>query len=167
MDHAEKDKHHIIDEGHSHHIIPSGKLVMTLVYLVILMGLTILAAQIPALLPGLDPFLQESTGGRWLMNLIAIGIAVTKAVLVISIFMGVKYGTKLIKLYALGGFVWFLLLAITLVDYFSRPWEPVQGWEGVPSSSFQRDKRSTDSTDPEGQIPSRVPSVEESGHGGH
>ncbi len=166
MDHAEKDNHHIIADGHSHHIIPTKKLAMTFGMLVILMILTIVAAQIPAIMPNLDPFLQESTTGRWLMNLVAIGIAVMKAVFVISIFMGVKYGTKLIKLFALGGFVWMLLLSITLVDYFSRPWEPVQGWENMPSSSFQRDKRGTDSLDPEGQIPHRVPSVEEGGHGG-
>jgi hypothetical protein len=65
-------------------------------------------------------------------------IAVVKAYLVISIFMGVKHTTNLAKLFAIGGFVWFLLLFAILIDYASRPWEPVKGWEPEPSTSLPR-----------------------------
>ena len=55
-----------------------------------------------------------------LNNLIAMGIALTKATLVVLFFMQVKYGTRLIWLWAGLGFIWFLMLFITLQDYLSR-----------------------------------------------
>ena len=59
---------------------------------------------------------------------IALGIAVTKATLVIIFFMGVRYNTPLTKLVAVSGFIWILILfGIGMSDYISRPWIGVPG----------------------------------------
>jgi cytochrome c oxidase subunit IV len=54
---------------------------------------------------------------------IALGIACTKAVIVILFFMHVKYQSGLIKMTVGAGFFTFLvLITMTLVDYISRAW---------------------------------------------
>ncbi len=98
------------------------------------MVLTIAAAELPHRVPSLA-FMQENSV---IMNAIALTIAIVKAVLVIAIFMGVKYSTKLTKLYAVGGFVWLTLMGITLIDYYSRPWEAVVGWEPEKATALPR-----------------------------
>ena len=55
--------------------------------------------------------------------IIALGIASTKAVIVILFFMHVKYQTNLIKMTVGAGFFTFLvLITMTLSDYMSRAW---------------------------------------------
>ncbi|MGC4081103.1 MAG: cytochrome C oxidase subunit IV family protein [Vicinamibacterales bacterium] len=56
-------------------------------------------------------------------NVLMLGIAVTKATLVVMFFMHVKYSSKLIWL-AVGTSVFFLLILIvlTLNDYLARGW---------------------------------------------
>jgi len=55
--------------------------------------------------------------------IIALGIACTKAVIVILFFMHVKYQSKLVKLTVISGFFTFLvLITMTLTDYISRAW---------------------------------------------
>jgi len=120
--------------GHGHHITPIWVLLRTFFLLGLLMVLTIAAAELPHRVPSLA-FIQEHSV---IMNAIALTIAVLKAVLVIAIFMGVKYSTKLIKLYAIGGFVWLTLMGITLIDYYSRPWEAVVGWEPSKATALPR-----------------------------
>lgn len=111
---------------HSYHVLPVSHLKANLAKLMILMVLTVVAAR---LAPIPDTMLA---------NFVAMGIAVAKAVLVISIFMAVKFSTNLTKLFALGGFVWLLLIFGIMIDYFSRPWEPVPGWEETPPTSTPR-----------------------------
>ena len=54
---------------------------------------------------------------------IALGIACTKAVIVILFFMHVKYQSNLIKMTVGAGFFTFLvLITMTLSDYMSRAW---------------------------------------------
>jgi len=54
---------------------------------------------------------------------IALGIACTKAVIVILFFMHVKYQSNLIKMTVASGFFTFLvLITMTLSDYISRAW---------------------------------------------
>ncbi len=115
-------------------MIPQSKLIATMGALTGLMLLTIFAAQVPYWFPAFA-WLKDQ---HLLMNLIAIGIAFWKAWLVVSIFMGVKFATKLTRLFAIGGFVWFTLMFITMIDYFTRPWEPVKGWEAGNSSALPR-----------------------------
>jgi cytochrome c oxidase subunit IV len=62
--------------------------------------------------------------GSHRMNvLVAMGIAVTKATLVVLYFMHVKYGKRLTQIAVASGFVWLGLLIIgTLHDYLTRGW---------------------------------------------
>ena len=54
---------------------------------------------------------------------IALGIACTKAVIVILFFMHVKYQSGLMKMTVGAGFFTFLvLITMTLCDYISRAW---------------------------------------------
>ena len=56
--------------------------------------------------------------------IIAMTIAVIKAVLVILYFMHVKYNSKLTWLFVMSGFVWLLIMiGITLTDYKTRDWD--------------------------------------------
>lgn len=54
---------------------------------------------------------------------IALGIAVTKALLVILFFMHVKYSTRLTWIFVAAGFLWFIIMVvITMTDFISRGW---------------------------------------------
>ena len=54
-------------------------------------------------------------------DVVALGIAVTKALLVLLFFMHVRYSTRLTALTAIGGFLWLaILIGITLTDYAGR-----------------------------------------------
>jgi cytochrome c oxidase subunit IV len=60
--------------------------------------------------------------GRWNI-VVALLIAVTKAALVVWIFMGVRYTTTLTRLFVVAGLVWLsIMLLITFSDYNSRSW---------------------------------------------
>ncbi len=55
--------------------------------------------------------------------IVALGIACTKACVVILFFMHVKYQSRLVKLTVSAGFFTFLvLITMTLTDYMSRAW---------------------------------------------
>ncbi len=55
-------------------------------------------------------------------DIVALVIAVTKALLVILFFMHVKDSSRLTKLTVVAGFFWLtILIGITLTDYLSRP----------------------------------------------
>ncbi|MBC8106268.1 MAG: cytochrome C oxidase subunit IV family protein [Anaerolineae bacterium] len=52
---------------------------------------------------------------------IAMAIAITKAVLVIWIFMHVKYSGRLVWIFAVAAFVWLgIMLSLTFTDYLTR-----------------------------------------------
>jgi cytochrome c oxidase subunit 4 len=54
---------------------------------------------------------------------VALGIAVTKATLVILFFMHAKWSSRLVKLVIGGAFFFlFVLLTLTMTDYLSRGW---------------------------------------------
>ena len=56
-----------------------------------------------------------------LNSLVALTIAVTKAVLVILFFMHVKYSTRMTKVVVVAGFFWLgIMLTITMSDYLFR-----------------------------------------------
>ncbi|MPY91205.1 MAG: hypothetical protein GEU99_25250 [Luteitalea sp.] len=57
----------------------------------------------------------------WLNTPVALGIAVSKATLVVLFFMHVKYSTRLVKLTAFAGFFWLaIMITLTLSDYLTR-----------------------------------------------
>jgi cytochrome c oxidase subunit IV len=56
-------------------------------------------------------------------NVVMLAIALVKATLVILIFMGVRWSSRLTWVVAASGFVWLLILfGITMSDYLSRGW---------------------------------------------
>jgi cytochrome c oxidase subunit IV len=57
----------------------------------------------------------------WANNLVAMTIAVTKALLVLWFFMHLRYSTRMTKLTALAGFFWLGgMIVVILMDYLTR-----------------------------------------------
>ena len=64
----------------------------------------------------------------WANNAVALGIAITKATLVVLFFMHVKENSRLIPAVSFSGvFMLLLLLANLLADYGTRGWLGVEG----------------------------------------
>ena len=56
-------------------------------------------------------------------NVLMLGIAMTKALLVILFFMHVRWSTRLTWVVAASGFFWLLILfGLTMQDYLTRGW---------------------------------------------
>lgn len=124
------------------HILPISFYTKTLILLAILMGATIAAAKLPipsTIVPNL-----------WVANLIALGIAVTKATLVVRNFMHYKFSTPVVKWWTLLGFAWLIVLGLVLVDYQFRQYEPVPGFDpsDPAGSSLQRHEETKQSDNP-------------------
>lgn len=109
-DHAHTHDH---DHGAEHHITPVSTYLGIFVALLVLLVVTVGAAYINL--------------GSPLINLaFAMVIATIKAVLIVLYFMHVKWGSRLIWVFAAGGFLMlFVLFGITFGDYLTRT--------GVPS----------------------------------
>lgn len=102
-------------QEHAEHVTPIRVYFITFILLVILMAITVWSR-------------NWDFGSPVWNNAINLTIAVIKATLVVMFFMGVKYSTHLTKMFALAGFIWLSLMGIIFGDYFTRQWEPVQGW---------------------------------------
>jgi cytochrome c oxidase subunit 4 len=93
---------------HEHHVTPPIVYVIIFAVLLVCTGLTVGASYIE--MGVFNP-------------IVALGIGVFKATLVVLFFMGVKYSTKLTKLTVFAGLFTFLaLIGMTLADYISRAW---------------------------------------------
>ena len=56
-----------------------------------------------------------------LNDVVALGVAITKATLVVLFFMHVKYAGKLVKVVVAAAFFWlFIIFGLTIVDYATR-----------------------------------------------
>jgi len=56
-------------------------------------------------------------------EVVALTIAVAKGTLVVLYFMHVRYGSRLVWVFAAAGFLWLvILLALTMGDFVSRSW---------------------------------------------
>src|ERR1051326_5730290 len=93
--------------GHeSHHVIPVRIYILNGIALMVLLGLTLLAAVFD---------LHE-----WNV-IIALTIAVVKALLVVLYFMHLRFSSRLVQVFGGAALFWLLILfALTLTDYFSR-----------------------------------------------
>ncbi|MBC8066300.1 MAG: cytochrome C oxidase subunit IV family protein, partial [Chlorobia bacterium] len=111
-------------KGHSNgiHVFPIGMYIKTLVVLLVLMVLTIAVAQVNLAHVFADRGWSPALGSV-ANNVIAMTIAVIKGMLVISFFMHVKFGSDLVKLWAMTGFVWVTLMLFILMDYGTRKFE--------------------------------------------
>jgi cytochrome c oxidase subunit 4 len=96
------------NDEHEHHIVSPKVYVVIFLALLVLTTLTVGASYIE----------------MGIFNpIVALGIAVIKAVLVVLFFMHVKYSTKLTKLTVGAGiFTFCILVGMTLSDYFTRAW---------------------------------------------
>jgi cytochrome c oxidase subunit IV len=57
----------------------------------------------------------------WANDVVALGIAVTKATLVLLFFMHVRHSSRMTALTAVAGFFWLaILFGLTIADYASR-----------------------------------------------
>jgi cytochrome c oxidase subunit 4 len=101
---------------HEEHIVPLKVYFAVFGALMVLTATTVFAATVD-----LGP-----------LNLaVALGIAITKATLVILYFMHVKYSGNMVKVYVAAGFLFFvIMLGITLSDYMTRGWiSTPRGWQ--------------------------------------
>ncbi len=118
--------HHMTAGGaHASHVLSQAMIFKVFGALLVLMVVTIAAA-----------FMIHAN--TFVMQSIALVIAFAKAGLVVFYFMGLKMSPRLIRIFAIGGFVWFLLLFSTIIDYATRPFEPVEGWEPEAASALPR-----------------------------
>jgi cytochrome c oxidase subunit 4 len=89
-----------------HYVAPVSLYVKVFVALLVGTALTVLAAEV-----NLGP----------LNNFVAMGIAVTKALLVLVFFMDLRHSTRMTVLTAVAGFFWLaLMIGMFLLDYLSR-----------------------------------------------
>jgi cytochrome c oxidase subunit 4 len=97
----------------SEHVVPRSVYYAVFGALMVLTGLTVWVAYLDL------GFLNTAA---------ALGIAVTKAALVILYFMHVRYGTRLTWVIVSSGFFWLgILIVLGLSDYLSRGWIPQPG----------------------------------------
>src|SRR5438309_11598890 len=98
---------------HTHHIVPTMVYLRVFATLVLFLFLTVGAAYVN---------LTTVTHIPGANIIVMLFIAVFKATLVVLFFMGVKYATRLTWLWAAFGFLWFLIMLVTLMDYVTRNW---------------------------------------------
>lgn len=72
-----------------------------------------------------------------LNNVVALGIAFTKTILVVLFFMHVHYSSRLTKIFAAAGFFFLaILISFTVSDMQVRhPAPQSKGWSALPSTS--------------------------------
>jgi caa(3)-type oxidase subunit IV len=131
-------------DGHGgHEIHPNGMYIRTALVLAVLMGLTILAAQVDFghFVSSKLPFLN----GYYVNNFIALGIAIVKCYIVVMFFMHVKWASSLGKLWAFIGFFFLTGFVALLCDYFFRTHEATPTWQaGRQETALPRAIGSTD-----------------------
>ncbi|MEO6908697.1 MAG: cytochrome C oxidase subunit IV family protein [Abditibacteriaceae bacterium] len=102
---------------HSHHIIPVDVYLKVFGALMVLLIATVLAA--------MEDFSIRLHWGPANV-VIALAIAVAKALLVILFFMHVKYSSRLTQFFAGIAFLFLgIMFFFVFVDYFSRNWIPI------------------------------------------
>jgi len=71
--------------------------------------------------------------GGHMNTIVAISIAIFKAMLVVLYFMHLRYSGHLLKLVAASGLLWLvILLSLTMSDYLTRDWiEQPTGWTQI------------------------------------
>jgi cytochrome c oxidase subunit 4 len=119
-------------EHGDHHITQPSEYIKVLVWLTILMALTVFVA-IKVQVPDIGPI-----PGVWLNNLIALGIAAAKALLVIWVFMGVKHASSLTRIWVIAGFLTLGIMYFIFGDHLTRRYEVVPGWNEREGSSLPR-----------------------------
>jgi cytochrome c oxidase subunit 4 len=95
------------------HILPVRTYLITFVALLLLLGAAVAAAYLPL--------------GRFHLA-VTLSIATIKALVIMLIFMHLRYSNRLTWVFASGAFVWLgIMLSITMTDYLSRTWLTMPG----------------------------------------
>lgn len=110
------------DDHGGHHIHAQSMYNGTALKLVVLMILTIAAAQVDF------GHMISQQYGYYINNFVALAIAATKTYIVVMFFMHVKWTSSLGKMYALMGFFFLGALFSVWVDFYFRQHEPVAHW---------------------------------------
>jgi cytochrome c oxidase subunit 4 len=93
----------------SEHVVSKRLYYIIFGALIVLTILTVIAARI-------------DLGGH-LNDVVALTIAVTKALLVVLYFMHVRYSSRLTWVFVAAGFFWLVIMVVlTLSDYLTRGW---------------------------------------------
>ena len=97
----------------SEKIVPIKTYVQTWGALLALLLATVGAAYLP-----LGPF----------NGIVALAIAGWKAILIVLIFMHIRWGSKMLHLAAVAGLLWLaILISLVTLDYMTRQWIPYLG----------------------------------------
>jgi cytochrome c oxidase subunit IV len=95
-------------DDHTHHVVPLSVYYWNFTALMVLLVLTLVAARYD-----MGVF----------NTIVALTIAVVKAVLIVLFFMHLRWSTPLVRVFAVAALFWLMILfVLTLDDYFSRPW---------------------------------------------
>jgi cytochrome c oxidase subunit 4 len=106
--------HSDVEINDTHHVIPLSVYNKVFAALFVLFILTVAAAYVD-----LTKYWEP------LNIIVAMTIAVAKALLIILYFMHVRFSSKLTQLFAMAAFIWLgILFLFTMGDYFSRPMLP-------------------------------------------
>jgi cytochrome c oxidase subunit 4 len=106
-----------VEVNDTHHVIPLSVYYRVFAALFVLFFLTVIAA-----------YFDLSRYWGPLNIIVAMTIAVLKAVLIVLYFMHLRYSSRLTQLFAVAAFIWLaIMFTFTLGDYFSRPWIPDPG----------------------------------------
>ena len=98
--------HEHVDDHGTHHIVPIPLYLTVFAALMVLLVLTLVAAHYDL--------------GEWNL-VIAMTIAVAKAVLIVLFFMHLRWSTSLVRFFACAALFWLsIMFVMTLQDYFSR-----------------------------------------------
>jgi cytochrome c oxidase subunit 4 len=94
----------------SSHIVPTRVYLIVYALLMVLLVLTLASAEMDL--------------GRW--NIVmAMTIAVAKAVIIVLYFMHLRYSGRMVSVFAAAGFVWLaILLSLMMSDYVTRVGSP-------------------------------------------
>jgi len=95
----------------AHKVVPAKYYVWNMCALTVLMTLTVVFGK----------FVNLSDNPNGINLAIALAIAIAKATCIVSIFMGVAFATKLVRLFAISGFAWLIILFLFIMTDYVNP----------------------------------------------
>ncbi len=115
MSHGSSDMHgHGGEDTFQPHVPPIGLYAANYIFLVVMLAVTFAVSRIDL--------------GDWNI-VVAVVISVIKTAAVATIFMGLKYSSKLTRVWAIVGVFWLFLLFGIMGDYITREWVHLKvGW---------------------------------------
>lgn len=118
-EHAPLNIDHSDDEEHEHHI-PMSAYYKVFGTLMVLLFITVAAWYVDQHVPALAL-------GFWSVP-VALVIAVAKAYYIVTVFMHVKFSSRLVQIFSCTGIIFVaIMFMLTFNDYFTRHWTPIAG----------------------------------------